>query len=281
MSVWVLLAVLSAVFDAARNGLNKRASEGFPQRQINGVMFATASLVYFVVAIARKESFRDIAELPLLLVAHVVLELASNHLLTKTIRDAGVSVVTPLLGTSIVFVVTIELLRGTSLYDSSLTIGCGVVALGTFVLGRHQQEKREIPRGQWMGAGIGIAMMWAIDGLLLKEVARSRCLVGFLAVASLVVASIFLARIEIRRSSVFSPSLLSVGVAAAGSLLFMVLALERPEATTGYVVALKRSSILLNVVLGVFLLKERPSIPLALGATMILAGAVVLAIGAR
>ena len=72
-----------------------------------------------------------------------------------------------------------------------------------------------------------------------------------------------------------TPNYFILGISCAMSLIFMMLAMGTAQGAVGYVIAIKRTSVLFSIVSGALFFKEKVSIYLFIGALLIIIGSVI------
>jgi drug/metabolite transporter (DMT)-like permease len=283
---WMHLALLSAVFDATRNTLVKDCCKRDSLKDVNAYMFAL-SIPYYIImgAIINDLSFNAIVEWPFLAL-HIVLEIGANIALTRALSQVNLSTVIPILSSSILFVVIPGYIWGTKEY-TPLGIGaCLSIALGIIALAKHAQfegvSKQWIVNKTGLMLGLFVAILWAIDGVALGHISRKPGWPIFLAISNIFVSIFFFIKpFTLKYKPVLERGFLKyliLGGASAMSLGFMMLAMGHANGPVGYVIAVKRVSVLFGVLSGIFFFREKVSAFLILGAFLILAGSAGLAL---
>lgn len=266
--MWILLALLSAVSDAVRNVVTKQVASRAPVEFANLSIFLF-SLPLYVLLLVVTPLVTLKPEYWFWLGAHLALEFTATIMLTKALQIGEVSLVAPLLGcSSLVVALTSPWLVSEFLAPLGL-IGVVLVTIGVYLLNVKRRQGPWEPllalaKRQDARLGLAVAVLWAIDGQVLKRgiLASSP---AFMMVCTAFALSVIFGiqawhNCKTPGMRVLSGRLLPhyviLGVAGAGSLIFMLFAMQSPGGFVAYVIAIKRVSVLLNVVGAYWFFKE-------------------------
>jgi len=286
--MWILFSLMSAISDAARNILNKRLSADVTPPVLNIAIYGFSLPVYFVLLL-----HTEIPQLhhraALLILIHVALDATSTLCLTNALRMGQLSIVAPLLGCSSLVIIATSPVVVQERVGVLGAVGALVVVVGIFLI-HNETFSASLLNSVWSvlrapGSRLGlmVAILWAADGQVLKLAASQINWQFLLGISSFVIVVVLLLGLaatnglnQLWYSRKHILMLLSLGISAAGSLVFMMIALGTRGGLVAYVVSLKRTSVLLGVLGGVLIFRERLSLNRVVGSAMIFGGIILI-----
>ena len=286
--MWILFSIISAISDAARNILNKRLSNCVSPAVLNISIYAF-SLPVYVILLPQNKVPRLHLEVALLILIHVALDATSTLCLTNALRVGKLSIVAPLLGCSSLVIIATSPMLVQERVGLLGALGAFVVVVGIFVIHNDTlstslwNSVKNVHKAPGSRLGLIVAILWAADGQVLKLAVRQVNWQFLLAVSSFVIVTVLVLRLAVANglnqlwySRKHILTLLGLGISAAGSLVFMMIALGARGGLVAYVVSLKRTSVLLGVMAGVLLFREELSLNRVVGAVMIFGGIILI-----
>jgi uncharacterized membrane protein len=286
--MWILFSLMSAISDAARNILNKRLARDVTPPVLNIAIYGFSLPVYFVLLL-----HTEIPQLhhraALLILIHVALDATSTLCLTNALRMGQLSIVAPLLGCSSLVIIATSPVVVQERVGVLGAVGALVVVVGIFLI-HNETFSASLLNSVWSvlrapGSRLAliVAILWAADGQVLKLAASQINWQFLLGISSFVIVMVLLLGLaatnglnQLWYSRKHILMLLSLGISAAGSLVFMMIALGTRGGLVAYVVSLKRSSVLLGILGGVLIFRERLSLNRVVGSAMIFGGIVLI-----
>lgn len=279
--MWFLVSLLSAVSDTARNAINKSLSASLSPEVINLSIFLFATPFYLLLFLD-SGPVEVLPDFWLYFALHLLLEFFSNLALTRALRMGELSLVAPLLGTSGVFLTLPGLFLSPEDYGFAGFLGSVLIAVGVFLC-RPRGEGKASPAV--VALGLLVAVLWAIDGQVLKAAAGAASWQLLLLASSLAVSALFLARLFAKRRRLFDGidgngflKLLGLGAASAASLGLMMIALDTLDAPVGYVISVKRLSMVFGMWVGFSYFAEKSTPARIAGGVLSFAGALAIAL---
>lgn len=293
---WFSLALLTGALVALRDALMKRGARRADEYATIFMLSATTvvllGLVLIVVGVPRLG-----AGLPAAILGSAVPNVLAYVLLVRSVRLSDLSLVAPLMGlTPLFLLVTSPLILGESAGALGL-LGVLLIVIGAYVLNagdvRHGalEPFRALLRDRGARTMLGVAFLWSIsanyDKIGVQATSPIAWPVVVHAIVALALAPVVLARRGGRRQARsdgvtssgggMPPLILLAGLANALAMVTQMTALTLT--LVPYVIALKRTSVLFSVGLGRLMFGEGHMRERALGASLILAGVIVFALG--
>lgn len=284
--MWFILGLSSGFFHALMSVVSKKASENTNQYLL-AFAYAAFSLPFVFIALL----WFDLAPVNLTfwwsVIATATLNVIAILLFMKAVSIGELSLTVPFLAFSPIFLI----------FTSNLMLGelpslTGIVGILTVVFGAYFLEMKKeagifgpfkaLAKNRGAQLILLVALIYAISSNLDKIAIQNSNPITRIMVVQLLMALILVLLIRFRSSqkmavikSNYKPFLL-IGLLAAIALLCQMTALSM--GLVPYIIALKRSSALFSVVLGVIAFKERNVKPKLIGATLMIAGVFLISI---
>jgi uncharacterized membrane protein len=289
--MWILFAGLSALADSLRNLFSKREVSKRDPIIVALATFAYALPLYTVLVF-----FKGVPHLGSnywwALLVHVVADFVTYIMLTNALKSSPISLVVPLLSfTSLVALVTAPFMVGD--YPTATgVVGVVIILVGTYLLNFTSTQKDFLAplRALWQEKGSRLALLvaciWGFTNNFAKIAVENSNPMFHLLLQSALICVLYLGLLAIKGKLQLLGSLKNkpfnlalVGVAAGLAVLFELIAYNLPGGLIAYVVSLKRLSLLLSVVYGVVLFKEKQARGRILATAIMLIGVVLIVVG--
>lgn len=284
--MWYLYTALSAICASATNILRKKETE---LETDDGINFATflfaipfyAILIFFFGLPQFQPGYLYI------LLLHALIDFFSFHMMIRAIRADDISLVSPFFSFSAVFSIFLSWFLLGQVVSVGGTIGILLCVMGVFILSMSRSTHTLIGQIKKMQEhpgilyAVGVAIAWSLSAQVFK-IGIDMSSVWFHPLAHAVLLSIaYGVRLRVWEKARLLKEVkgnikahVAMGAFFAGN--FTLHGLAYSAGIVPYVLALKRSSLLLDVLAGGVLLKERNLQQRLLGASVIVVGVIVI-----
>lgn len=278
--MWVIYALLTAVFNSLKNVSSKKGLRSLDE-------YAVSWFIYFLPAVFILLSFLFV-EFPRfgpdfypVLIADCVLSVIATLLSMRALLKSDLSIVMPMTAFTPLFMLATSYVMLGEFPNAAGCLGVVLIVIGTYFLNIKERRNgwimpfKALVREDGPRLMLGAAFIWSITGGMDKIAVRNSSPVFFAMAENLLMAVILFPfawkkirrqRNEIRKEKFH---LAAVGIFSALMTVFQMLAVS--QTLVVYVVAIKRLAILLSIILGGLIFKEKNiGSKLAGGAVMVL-----------
>ncbi len=286
--MWILFALLSAFTESIKDIAGKRA---LSQLDVQAVALANPLFALPVLAIycSGIEPHAFGAGSLLLLFATSLLHVVALSIYFEAIRVSPLSVTLPMIAFTPLFMLLTSPLIAGEVGNLWGGIGVVLIVVGTYLLNLKARSDgllgpyRALLRERGARLMLGVAAIWSVTGNLdrvaLRSVPKQLWVLCLCSLISLELALVLRAKGGLR--GVFTRKFLTYGcLVGTFNGLALITYFEALSLTmVGYVVAVKRTSILMGVVMGYFIYREESIRDRFVGAAVMLLGVAFLSIG--
>ncbi len=285
--LWFVLSLLCAVFWSAADALSKRALRDHSLQSVFWARWAYAIPfllpVFFVLPLPPLDPLFWV-----ILGLSVPFEIAAGLLYLRALQLSPLSLTIPLLAWTPVFTALVSFVVLGEIPGPIGALGIALVVAGSYLLswqgGRGLLEPiRALGRERGSLFMLAVAALFSVTSSLGKIGVQHSSPVTFGVVYTLLTASVFAVLVLLRQGKGalggFTPSrwLWAVGAASGVMILLHFTALELTK--VAYMIAVKRTSLIFSVLLGLLFFGERMAPQRLLGAAVMLGGIVLLGLG--
>lgn len=279
--VSVILAILSGFFTAfsdvlSKDYMRKTSADGFFTLYIRWLLCSIFLLPLLVIG---RSPALDLTTLLLCLML-LPLEILAGYLYMRSLEISESTLVLPFQSFTPVFIPPIAVLIIGESYSSKGIIGIALVFLGTFMFLRENKNEKVNKKGilYMIASALIYAFTSVVGRYITLKMSPLFFSVLYMTTLSLTLTPYFVKRYgrEVRErlgKSIVSP--LMVGATTALAVITHFVSVAGIE--TGYMISLKRTSVVFSVILGYVLLKEKTDIKERIvGAFLMMGGAIVI-----
>jgi drug/metabolite transporter (DMT)-like permease len=283
---WIIFALLVAIFYAAKSAASKRSLRQLDVLVVSWFIHALPALliltyIFIPVPVLKPEFY------PVLLL-DCVLSVLATVLNVKAFHKSDLSVTTPMAAFTPMFMLVTSFFMLGEFPDWGGVVGVMLIVAGAYSLNIKEKKNgwkmpfKALLREDGPKLMLGAAFLWSITGNLDKIAVQNSSPVFFAFAENVVVASILLPfawkrlceqKREIKKDSL---PLLAVGAFSALMLIFQMIALTQTLAV--YVIAIKRLGILLSIILGGVIFKEKEMKTRLLGGAIMVLGVLFISL---
>jgi len=264
--MWIVLGLISAFSDAAKNTLAKHNAKSF-----DSLVVTWAWVTYSLILLLPLMFFKGVPRLDSTFwtsfVARIILDVISLILYVKALKQTDLSLSLPMLALTPFFLLITGFVINHEFPQPIGLIGVGAIILGTYLLNFKRNEKIYQPfvaiyqnKGTFMM--LWVAVLWGITGSLHKLAILHSNPYFYTAFGALILAIIFTPLAIWSNKQDFIRSLnpknlqyiIPVGLLDGVSVLCQMIG--QSIALTVFVVSLKRMSIVFSSAMGWFFFKE-------------------------
>lgn len=279
--MWILFGFLCALFHSLGDLFYRKAGKGESTELLTfGRMAYTSLVLWIFVLIEGIPEFGD--DLLRAYYIGIPLELIATILYMKALQNSPLSIVAPLFAFSPAFI----LITG-PIFLGEYTSVTGALGVLVIVVGAYLLNVSQVKMGYWepfkslskeRGARymIGAALLFSITANMgrLGVTNSSPAFFGasYFTIIALILLIPVLRRKEFKR--VTNRSVVIPGLAIALSVVFHLKGVELIQA--GYFIAIKRLSMIISILLGIVILKEKSGKERLIGGTIMMLGVLII-----
>jgi drug/metabolite transporter (DMT)-like permease len=284
---WIIYALLTALFNAAKSVSSKKSLRSLDEYVVSWfICFLPGVLIlpyYFFTPIPPLgNDFWSV------LIADCLLSAIAAVWSTKALLKSDLSITTPLAAFTPLFMLLTGYLMLGELPTTAGAVGVILVVIGAYFLNIKERKNGRIApfkallRDEGAQLMLGAAFIWSVTGIMDKIVIRNSEPIFFAMAENFLIAFFILpfawkrlrrAKKEIRKERLH---LIGVGTFSALALVCQMIAIN--ETLVVYVVAIKRFSILLSIILGGIIFKEKEIRQKFVGGAIMVLGVLFLTI---
>lgn len=285
--VWMTYALLMAFFNSFKSVAIKKSLRGLDEYVVSWFIFFLPAV--FILPVFLFVAIPDLGDtfLPTL-VAGCLLNVVAMIWSTRALIGSDLSLTTPMTAFSPIFMLLTSYLMLGEFPDSSGLIGVVLIVLGAYCL--HLEEWKNgwkapllaLVKDKGPRLMLGATFIWSVTANLDKMAINVSSPMFFALTANLLMAMMLFPwayprlrdhRKKIKQAKI---NLLAVGFFSAGTAVFQMIALSQTLAV--YVMAIKRVSIFLSILLGGLIFKEKNLRSKLLGGAIMILGVIFITI---
>lgn len=282
--MWLIYAVLNPLIDASRNVFSKKASLNVDSLVVSWINNFIPFLLYLPAIFFIQLKFNQ--QFFISVIISGTINTAAAILYHRAISKGDISVVAPMLSFTPLFLIVISPIIVGEFPTSKGLIGIILIVVGSYLLNVNLKEKgilfplKSLMKNKATRYMLIVAFIWSISANFDKKGIEASSILQYILVVNLFVTigtTIFV--ISKRKFSLQSvwlerKNLLFVG--ALTSMGYFVHMTALSMTLVAYVIALKRTSGMITVVLGYLILKEQNIKERLLGSTIMFIGALFI-----
>jgi uncharacterized membrane protein len=284
--MWLIYSLLVALFNALKSACAKRSLRNLDAYVVSWFIHALPAMLIlsylFVPVPIIKPGFYPV------LFLDCALSVLATVLYAKSLSRGDLSVTMPLSSFTPMFMLVTSYFMLGEFPDGGGVIGVMLIVIGAYFLNiKERKNGWKMPlvalfRHDGPKLMLGAALVWSVTGNLDKIAVQESSAIFFAFLENLVIACMLLPfawkylkkqKKEIRKDGV---SLVAIGVLSALMLVFQMIALTQTLAV--YVIAIKRLGILVAIVLGGLLFKEKEIKTRLLGGAIMVLGVLFISL---
>jgi len=264
--MWIFFSLLVAFFNAARGVATKQTLKKFDKYVVSWAMHLVSgllilSLFFFIDFPALQDDFWSV------FIADCALSAVATILSVKAILRSDISLVMPMTAFTPIFMIFTSFLMLGEFPSFNGLIGIILIVIGAYCLNINEKKKgwiaplRALMREEGPRLMLAAALIWSITGNMDKIAIEASSSI-FFAMAENIFISMLIFPFAYRKVAKQGEGiikerkgLLTVGVLAALMYIFQTVAIT--QTLVVYVVAIKRLSILISIILGGLIFKEK------------------------
>ena len=277
---WVILALMSALFNSLTDFFTKKF--GDTTGTLENAFCQNFSAMPLLWGAAVLEGFPRVdGSFPVIIALSIPVEVVALLMYVKSVKISPLSKTVPLLAFTPAFLLVVAPLMFGEKTPVHGVIGVGIIVAGNYIINIDRKAGLLSPfktiakeRGSMMM--LAVAFLYSITSSFGKMGVLASSALFFAAVYYSIAAGVLLGIIlEKRRTGrLFNRRLAVVGVTSALSLMFHMTALKMTYVS--YIISVKRTSIVLAIILGFVFFKEKNVFRRVTGGVIVLCGIVML-----
>ena len=286
---WIIYALLTAVFNAARSVASKQSLRHLDEYVVSWFISILPALLLLPVFLLGLQPVPALGEMfwPVL-ISDCLLSAIATVWSTKALLKSDLSVTTPLVAFTPLFMLVTGYLMLREAPNPAGLVGVLLVVGGAYFLNIRERRSgwrapfKALVKDEGARLMLGAAFVWSVTGVMDKIAMQASAPIFFVMAEDFLIALFILPyawkglrqhRRQIREERL---QLAAVGVFSMLTLVCQMIALQ--TALVVYVVAIKRLSILLSIILGGVVFKEKDIKFKLVGGTIMVAGVIFLTI---
>jgi len=284
---WIIYALLTALFNAAKSVSSKKSLRSLDEFVVSWFLCFLPGmfiLPYYL--------FSPIPPLGgdfwTVLIADCLLSAIATVWSTKALLKSNLSIVTPLSAFTPLFMLFTGYLMLGELPTAMGAIGVVFIVIGAYFLNIRERRNGQLApfRALFKDEGaqlmLGAAFIWSVTGIMDKIVIRSSSPIFFAMAENFLIAAFILPfawkKLKHSRKEICKEKLHLLGVGAFSALALVCQMIAISQTLVVYGVAIKRFSILLAIILGGVIFKEKEIGQKFVGGAIMVTGVLLLTV---